>query len=176
MKAAVRLGVVLLCHGDLDLVARLARIWTSGGARVALHVDAKVSAAKVAGLRRSLQDCDQIIFSRRHRCSWGRFSLVRATQDAAAELLQRFPDTTHVYLASGACLPLRPISDLTAYLAADPDRDQHRYPDVTIRFIQVDGTAHGDQSYHTTDRDIDPAGDHDDRHTDRRDDQSRIRI
>ena len=59
---------------------------------------------------------------------------------------------------------------------ADSDRDQHRYPDVTIRFIQVDGTAHGDQSYHTTDGDIDPAGDHDDGHTDRRDDQSRIRI
>lgn len=124
MTAAVRLGVVVLCHGDLDLVARLARIWADGGARVAVHVDAKVSAARLGGLRRALAECGDIIFvARRHRCSWGRFSLVRATQDAATDLLARFPDTTHVYLASGACLPLRPIAELTAYLAADPDRD-----------------------------------------------------
>ena len=121
--ATVRLGVVLLCHGDLGMAARLARIWTDGGARVAIHVDAKVSGARAAGLRQALKDCDRVIFSKRHRCSWGRFSLVRATQDAAAELLARFPDTTHVYLASGACLPLRPVGELVAYLAADPDRD-----------------------------------------------------
>lgn len=119
----VRLGVVLLCHGDLDMVARLARIWTGGGARAAIHVDAKVAAARLAGLRDALKDCGPVIFSKRHRCSWGRFSLVRATQDAAAELLARFPDTTHVYLASGSCLPLRPVGDLIAYLGADPDRD-----------------------------------------------------
>lgn len=122
MTGAVRLGVVLLCHDDLGLVARLARVWADGGARVAIHVDAKVSGARVARLRQALE-CDRIVFSKRHRCSWGRFSLVRATQDAATELLARFPDTTHVYLASGACLPLRPISELTAYLAADPQRD-----------------------------------------------------
>lgn len=119
----VRLGVVLLCHDDLGLAARLARIWADGGARVAIHVDAKVPARKDASLRKALADCEGVIFTRRHRCSWGRFSLVRATQDAAEDLLARFPDTTHVYLASGACLPLRPIAELTAYLAADPDRD-----------------------------------------------------
>ncbi|MFC3170003.1 beta-1,6-N-acetylglucosaminyltransferase [Paracoccus fontiphilus] len=123
MTADVRLGVVLLCHADLGLAARLARIWVDDGARVAIHVDAKVSAAPLARLKHTLKDCDRILFTRRHRCSWGRFSLVRATQDAAEELLQRFPDTTHVYLASGACLPLRPVSDLIAYLGADPDRD-----------------------------------------------------
>ncbi|GHG13954.1 DUF5927 domain-containing protein [Paracoccus aerius] len=125
MKAGVqvRLGVVLLCHDDLGLAARLARVWADGGARVAIHVDAKVPARKDASLRRALADCDGVIFTRRHRCSWGRFSLVRATQDAAEDLLDRFSDTTHVYLASGACLPLRPVAELTAYLAADPDRD-----------------------------------------------------
>ena len=123
MMGTVRLGVVLLCHGDLGMAARLARIWADGGARVAVHVDAKVGTARLAGLKDALKDCDRIIFTRRHRCAWGRFSLVRATQDAATELLRQFPDTTHVYLASGSCLPLRPVSDLIAYLGADPDRD-----------------------------------------------------
>lgn len=123
MTRPVRLGVVLLCHADLDLAARLARIWAGGGARVAIHVDARVPGADLAWLRQAVQDCAGVIFTRRHRCSWGRFSLVRATQEAAAALLDRFPDTTHVYLASGACLPLRPIADLVAFLGSDPDRD-----------------------------------------------------
>ena len=115
--------MVLLCHDDLGMALRLARIWADGGASVAIHVDAKVPDRQISGFRAALGDNDRIIFTRRHACSWGRFSLVRATQDAASELLARFPDTTHVYLASGACLPLRPVSDLVAYLAADPDRD-----------------------------------------------------
>ena len=69
MTAAARLGVVLLCHADLGLVARLARVWADGGARVAIHVDAKVSGARLSRLRDTLKDCDRIVFTRRHRCS-----------------------------------------------------------------------------------------------------------
>lgn len=123
MSAPVRLGVVLLCHADLDVGARMARIWAEGGARVAIHVDAKVSESKVAPMRAALAGLEGILYTRRHRCDWGRFSLVRATQDAAEQLLKSDPDITHVYLASGACLPLRPVSELVAYLAADPERD-----------------------------------------------------
>lgn len=133
MTGTVRLGVVLLCHADLDLAARLARIWAGGGARVAIHVDARAPRTALAGLQRALEDCTGVIFTRRRRCSWGRFSLVRATQDAAAGLLARFPDTTHVYLASGACLPLRPIADLLAFLGDDPDRDH--IESVSIREV-----------------------------------------
>lgn len=119
----VRLGVVLLCHARLDVAAHMARIWVQGGARVAIHVDAKASARSVARMQVELSDLPGIVWSRRHTCDWGRFSLVRATQDAARLLLDSFSDVTHVYLASGACLPLRPVRDLTAFLAQDPDRD-----------------------------------------------------
>lgn len=123
MTGPVRLGVILLCHERLDVAARMARIWSEGGARVVIHVDSKAPEDEVAALRAALADRDGILYSRRRRCDWGRFSLVRATQDAAEALLARYGDLTHVYLASGACLPLRPVADLTAYLAADPERD-----------------------------------------------------
>lgn len=123
MSAPVRLGVILLCHADLDVAARMARIWAEGGARVAIHVDAKAQVAGVARMREALADLDGILYTRRRHCDWGRFTLVRATQDAAEELLAAAPDLTHVYLASGACMPLRPVSELTAYLGAEPDRD-----------------------------------------------------
>lgn len=70
-----------------------------------------------------LEGYDQIVFSNRHPCEWGTFSLVRATQDAAALLLERFPDVTHVMVVSGSCLPLRPVADLTAFLSLHPHRD-----------------------------------------------------
>ncbi|MBU3028838.1 beta-1,6-N-acetylglucosaminyltransferase [Paracoccus marinaquae] len=123
MTAPVRLGVILLCHDRLDVAARMARIWAEGGARVAIHVDAKTPGAEIATLRTALADLEGILYSRRRRCDWGRFNLVRATQDAAEELLAACPDLTHVYLASGACLPLRPVAELAAHLAADPGRD-----------------------------------------------------
>ena len=121
--APVRLGVVMLCHSDLDMAARMARIWVEGGARIAIHVDTKASPKAMRGMRAALADLPQVIFSRRQPCDWGRFSLVRATQEAAEALLAAHPDLTHVYLASGSCLPLRPIADLVAYLAQDPQRD-----------------------------------------------------
>lgn len=124
MPGSVRLGVVLLCHADLDIAARMARIWAEGGAQVCIHIDANVRDRHVELMRVALADLKRVAFSaRRHRCKWGAFSLVRATQDTAAQLLADHPDLTHVYLASGACLPLRPVRDLIAFLAADPERD-----------------------------------------------------
>lgn len=123
MSGRVQLGVILLCHADLDMAARMARIWSDGGARVCIHVDARTPEAEVVQMRAALAGAKRISWSRRYRCGWGQFSLVRATQDAALQLLEAHPDITHVYLASGACLPLRPIRDLIACLAADPERD-----------------------------------------------------
>lgn len=123
MTEAVTLGVILLCHANLRMAARMARIWADGGARVVIHIDAKAPATDVAAMKQSLSDLPDIAYSRRIRCNWGRFSLIEATQHAASQLLETWPETTHVYLASGSCLPLRPIADLRAFLALDPNRD-----------------------------------------------------
>ena len=121
--AGVRLGVVLLCHSNLAMAARMARIWLEGGARLAIHIDAKVPAAEVEKMQKALAGFEGVLYTPRHRCDWGRFSLVQATQDAATHLLADYPDTTHVYLASGACLPLRDVSELIGFLALDPRCD-----------------------------------------------------
>lgn len=120
MTGTVRLGVIMLCHKDLNLAARLARVWVEGGARVAIHVDAR---ADETPLRRAFAGRDDVLFVPQRKCGWGRFSLVMATQDAAERLLRRWPDCSHVLLASGSCLPLRPLAELRDFLAARPDRD-----------------------------------------------------
>ena len=46
-----------------------------------------------------------------------------ASQSGSELLLREFPEVGHVFLASGACLPLRPVAELREYLAARPNTD-----------------------------------------------------
>lgn len=116
------LGVVLLVHGDLARVADVARIWALA-CPVVMHVDAQVSDARFARLQTALADLDNVRFCKRYRCEWGMWGLVAATQTAVQDLLDGFKDVQHVYMASGACLPLRPVAELEAYLRAHHEVD-----------------------------------------------------
>ncbi len=117
------LGVVMLCHTALERAAQVARHWATRGCPVAIHVDARVVPAEFDRFQRDLADCADIRFSPRHVCEWGTWGIVAATQDAAGILLRDFADLGHVFLASGSCLPLRPVHELTDYLAQRPKTD-----------------------------------------------------
>ena len=49
--------------------------------------------------------------------------MVAATQSASAQILESNPDISHLYLASGSCLPLRPIDELIGYLTKHLNKD-----------------------------------------------------
>ncbi|WP_413864059.1 beta-1,6-N-acetylglucosaminyltransferase [Albidovulum sp.] len=117
------LGFVMLCHTALNRAAEVARVWASAGCPVVIHVDRRVEAADYRRLVEALGDLDIVSFSRRYACDWGTWSLVAATQAGATQLLGRHMDVRHVYLASGACLPLRPVAELIDYLDARPQTD-----------------------------------------------------
>lgn len=116
-------GFIMMCHTALDRAAQVARYWASHGAPVVIHVDARVPAPDYDGLGRALADLDSVSFCKRFKCEWGTWSLVQAAQAGATQMLARHPEVGHVFLASGACLPLRPLHELTAYLAARPNTD-----------------------------------------------------
>ncbi len=117
------LGVVLLCHTALGRAAQVARHWATAGCPVVIHLDRGVSETDRAALAAALADLADIRFSPRVACEWGTFSLVEATTGAASQMLATFPDVRHVYLASGSCVPIRPVRDLQAHLAAHPETD-----------------------------------------------------
>ena len=50
-------------------------------------------------------------------------AIVSASQAASSQLLRTNNEITHVYLASGSCLPLRPLQELVDYLADRPRTD-----------------------------------------------------
>ena len=49
--------------------------------------------------------------------------MVAATKAACEMMLAKFTDPKHFYLASGSCLPIRPVQDLIAYLGAHLSTD-----------------------------------------------------
>lgn len=116
-------GIVMLVHTAFDRAEQVVRHWVAGGCPVVVHIDSKVDAETHERFVRSLADLDTVHFSQRYRCEWGGWGLVAASQAASMLLLTRFPDVRHVFLASGACLPLRPVAELRSYLDARPDND-----------------------------------------------------
>lgn len=117
------LGVVMLCHTALHRAEEVARAFVAAGCPLVIHVDRRTPPAEYQGLVDALADLPHVSFSCRHACDWGTWSLVAATQAAATQLLARHSDVRHVFLASGACLPLRPVEELVAYLDARPQTD-----------------------------------------------------
>lgn len=114
------IGFVMLCHTALERASEVARHWAIRNCPVVIHVDRRVAVAKYDALVKSLADLENIRFSGRHACEWGTWGIVAATQEASMIMLQDFPTVRHVYLASGSCLPLRPVEELIAYLSERP--------------------------------------------------------
>lgn len=119
----MKVGFIMLCHTALDRAAQVARHWAARGCPVVIHVDKRVQNAAFATLRSDLEDLKNIRFSNRHACEWGTWGIVAASQEAGALMLREFPGVRHVYLASGSCLPLRPVDELIAYLDDRPKTD-----------------------------------------------------
>ncbi|NDV02847.1 beta-1,6-N-acetylglucosaminyltransferase [Pseudoroseicyclus tamaricis] len=120
----MRLGVIMLVHTALHRAEAVIRRWTAADCPVVVHVDKATPREEVERFTAALADLGEMVsFARRHRCEWGTWGLVAATQDAAEQMLLKHRDVGHVYLASGSCLPLRPVEELKAYLAARPEAD-----------------------------------------------------
>ncbi len=117
------LGVVMLVHTAFDRAAQIARHWVQSGCPVVIHVDKQVSKTDYDWLVAEFADSADVRFSKRHRCIWGMWGIVAATQSATEVMLREFADVRHVYLASGSCMPLRPVSELVEYLEARPRTD-----------------------------------------------------
>lgn len=116
-------GFCMLVHEALDRAEQVARHWAVRDCPVVIHVDRRVSRKDYNAFVTSLSDLDNVMFCSRHRCEWGTWSLVEASQSAAEMILKHFPEVRHVYLASGSCLPLRPVEELITYLEERPRTD-----------------------------------------------------
>ncbi|MGJ8546056.1 MAG: DUF5927 domain-containing protein [Sulfitobacter sp.] len=116
-------GIVMLVHTALGRAEQVARHWAAAGCPVVIHVDKNVERKTHDKFVSALSDVPNLMFSARFRCDWGTWGIVAASQSAAEMMLANFGKVRHVYLASGSCLPLRPVEELISYLAARPRTD-----------------------------------------------------
>jgi hypothetical protein len=116
-------GFIMLCHTSLDRAAQVARHMAERGCPVVIHIDKTVRPRLAARMADQLKDVADVRFCERHACEWGTWGLVAATQTASEMMLREFPGVRHVYLASGSCLPLRPVEELVRYLDERPRTD-----------------------------------------------------
>ncbi|MEM6480249.1 MAG: beta-1,6-N-acetylglucosaminyltransferase [Pseudomonadota bacterium] len=116
-------GILMLVHTAFDRAEQVARHWSNAGCPIVIHADKNVPKPVFDAFKKAVADLSNVRFCKRHRCEWGSWGLVAATQSASRLLLDTFPDVRHVYLASGSCLPLRPVEDLVDYLAERPQTD-----------------------------------------------------
>ena len=116
-------GIVMLVHTALDRAEQVIRHWVRGGCPVVVHVDKPVDRATHDDFVTRFETEPMVRFSHRYRCEWGTWGIVAATQAACETMLAEFPQVRHVFTASGSCLPLRPVSELVAYLDARPTTD-----------------------------------------------------
>lgn len=116
-------GFILLVHEHLNRVADLARHLVEQGSPIIMHIDQRTPDNEVDALKAKLRQHKNIRYVQRRKCEWGRYSIVSATLDAAQKMLSDFPTVSHVYLASGSCLPLRPVAELQQYLSKQPATD-----------------------------------------------------
>lgn len=113
----------MLVHTAFGRAEQIARHWAASGCPIVIHADKSVPRKSYAAFKAALSDLPDVRFAKRHRCEWGTWGLVAATQEASQIMLDTFPDVRHVYLSSGSCLPLRPVQELIDYLEERPHTD-----------------------------------------------------
>lgn len=114
---------ILLAHANLGRATALARRLTGLGARVAVHLDRRVRGAEADAFLAAMAAEPRAILLPRRTAEWGMMGLVEAALDGAAALMAAGTDWSHALLISGADLPVRPLAELDAFLAAAPGRD-----------------------------------------------------
>ena len=116
-------GFVMLAHDALHRAVEVAEVISKAGCPLVIHVDRRAPDADFEILQNRIVDLPHVTLAPRIACDWGTWSLVQASRDAAEGLLQRHPELAHVCLISGACLPIKPLAELKAFLAKNKNTD-----------------------------------------------------
>ena len=114
-----KIAFILLCHKDPDAIVQMAEELTQAGDYVAIHFDARSPAQAYAAVEAGTRDNPNVVLaSRRVKCGWGEWSLVRATLNAVEDAVDSFPRATHFYMVSGDCRPIKSAGFAHAFLDA----------------------------------------------------------
>ncbi len=118
-----KITFIILAHENASHVAELARLVTGwdDNAHAVIHYDLKSPAAEFAKLKSEFRASGRVhLVQDRIKCGWGDFTLVDAVVRSLRLIRKQKIDCERVMLISGACMPIRPLKEFSAYLDAHP--------------------------------------------------------
>jgi Core-2/I-Branching enzyme len=132
------ISFALVAHGDPSVVERLVRVLTSQAHSVAIHYDLKSPLASYEYLLSRFQGNDRVRFARRIRVGWGEWSVVQATLNCLDQIKEAGWEPDYVYLVSGLDYPIRPRSQLEAFLNRNKgDEFIESVPSDTLQWVKT---------------------------------------
>jgi len=121
-----KITFIILAHENAGHIVDFARLLTEWNdeARAIIHYDLNSPDAQFQKLKAEFAQSDRVhLINDRIRCGWGDFSLVEAVLRGLRLIRDKEIDCDRVMLVSGACMPIRPLSELSAFLDAHPDTE-----------------------------------------------------
>jgi hypothetical protein len=121
-----KITFIILAHENAEHIADFARLLTDWNkdAQAVIHYDLNSPDAQFQKLKESFAQSDRVhLVHDRIRCGWGDFSLVEGVLRALRIIREKKIDCDRVMLVSGACMPIRPLSELSAFFDAHQDME-----------------------------------------------------
>lgn len=118
-----KITFIILAHENADHVADLANLLTEWDphANAVIHYDLNAPPKQFERLKSRVAGSRKIFLVKdRLKCGWGNFALVDAVVRALRVIRREKLDCERVMLISGACMPIRPLAELSQFLDAHP--------------------------------------------------------
>ena len=118
-----KITFIILAHENADHVADLANLLTEWDphANAVIHYDLNSPTQQFERLKSRVAGSSKIFLVKdRLKCGWGNFSLVDAVVRSLKVIRREKLDCDRVMLISGACMPIRPLAELSQFLDAHP--------------------------------------------------------
>jgi core-2/I-Branching enzyme len=119
----MRIDYLIRAHTAPDQLARLVQRLDEGDVRFYVHVNRLTDDETFTAMQRGLRGRDNIVWLPRVACYWGGFSLLHATLVGIEGILASGDLPDHAFLLSGQDYPLRPPSEIEAFLGARRGRN-----------------------------------------------------
>lgn len=118
-----KITFIILAHENADHVADLANLLTEWDphANAVIHYDLNSPPKQFERLKSRVAGSAKIhLVKDRLKCGWGNFSLVDAVVRSLRVIRREKIDCNRVMLISGACMPIRPLAELSQFIDAHP--------------------------------------------------------
>jgi hypothetical protein len=118
----IKLAYFILCHKAPEHVIRLIDRLGAEDSFFVVHVDKRAAPGVFETLQRFANDRPEVYLSKRHRCYWGRFGIVRGTISCIQKATQLGVPFDHAFLLSGQDYPIKTCTQIKSFLLKNAGR------------------------------------------------------